>query len=158
MIGTNAAFALTVLLAQTAPIGLSSDAPISVDAQRCDALQREDRLVCTGEVRISQAEALLTADRVVINFLPGTQDFRTIEGEGNVRYANGEDAISGDAGTFDAETSTITVTGDVVVVQGEQIITGERLVYNTETGALSFSAGEGGRVRGLFRPQRDGQG
>ncbi|MBB4659350.1 LptA/OstA family protein [Parvularcula dongshanensis] len=135
--------------------GLSSDEPISVDAQRCDALQREDRVICTGEVMIAQGPALLTADRMEITFAPGTQDFTRIEGEGRVRYASGEDAISGRAGVFDAATSTITVTGDVVVVQGEQVITGDRLVYNTETGALSFSAADGGRVRGLFQATKE---
>jgi lipopolysaccharide export system protein LptA len=135
-------------------VGLSADEPISVDAARCEAFQREDRVVCTGDVMVAQGPALLTADRMTIHFYPGTQDFRLIEGEGALRYASGEDAISGAAGTFDADTSTITVTGSVVVVQGEQVITGDRLIYNTETGALSFSAAEGGRVRGLFVPQR----
>lgn len=142
--------------AQTTPsIGLSADEPISVDAARCEAFQREDRVVCTGDVMVAQGPALLTAEKMTITFFPGTQDFRRIEGEGGLRYASGQDAISGTQGTFDADTSTITVTGDVVVVQGEQVITGDRLVYDTESGALSFSAGGSGRVRGLFTPQRD---
>lgn len=136
-------------------VGLSPDQPISVDAGRCDLVQREDKAVCTGNVQVAQGPALLTADQMTIYFYPGTQDYRRIEGEGALRYASGEDAISGRSGVFDAETTTITVTGDVVVVQGEQVVTGDRLVYDTQSGALSFSAAEGGRVRGLFTPRRD---
>ena len=133
-------------------LGGDSDAPITIDAARCDLLEQRGEAVCTGDVRIAQGPALLTGDRILVRFFEGTQDPRYIEGEGRVRYANGEDAIAGDKGVFDAETSTVTVTGDVVVVQGEQVLTGNRLVYNTQTGALSFSAAEGGRVRGLFKP------
>ena len=136
-------------------LGLSgqSDAPIDLEADRCEGLTgAQAEYVCEGNVRISQGLALLTGDRVTVRFFDGTQDPRFIEGEGRVRYANGDDAIGGERGVFDAETGTVTVTGDVVVLQGEQVLTGERLVYNTQTGALSFSAAEGGRVRGLFRP------
>lgn len=140
--------------------GLGGDpgAPITLEADRCDLLERQQETVCEGSVRIAQGAALLTSDRVTLRFFEGTQNPRYIEGTGRVRYANGEDAIGGERGVFDAGTNTVTVTGDVVVVQGEQVLTGERLVYNTQTGALSFSAARGGRVRGLFRPgavQRD---
>ena len=133
-------------------IGGDTDAPITLEAERCELLDQQQETICEGSVRIAQGAALLTSDRVVLRFFEGTQDPRYIEGIGRVRYANGDDAIGGARGVFDAQTSTVTVTGDVVVVQGEQVLTGERLVYNTQTGALSFSAAEGGRVRGLFRP------
>ena len=149
--GASSAFAQS---GASSGVGLGGDptAPITLEADRCDLLERQQETVCEGSVRIAQGLALLTSDRVTLRFFEGTQDPRYIEGTGRVRYANGEDAIGGQRGVFDAETSTVTVTGDVVVVQGEQVLTGERLVYNTQTGALSFSSAEGGRVRGLFRP------
>ena len=138
--------------AQQGGIGGEAGAPITLEADRCDLLDQQEETVCEGSVRIAQGSALLTSDKVTLRFFEGTQDPRYIEGEGRLRYANGADAIGGNRGVFDAATNTVTVTGDVVVVQGEQVLTGERLTYNTLTGALSFSAAEGGRVRGLFRP------
>ena len=133
-------------------IGGDPEAPITLEADRCELLDQQQETICEGSVRIAQGTALLTSDRVLLRFFEGTQEPRYIEGTGRLRYANGDDAIGGERGVFDAQTSTVTVTGGVVVVQGEQVLTGERLVYNTQTGALSFSAAEGGRVRGLFRP------
>lgn len=137
--------------------GGDSDAPIELDAKEgCDgSLDGTTAYVCRGDVVLAQGPAILTADMLALTFYEGTQDPRRIEAEGGVRYASGADAISGQAGVFDADASTITVTGDVVVIQGEQVITGERLIYNTETGAISLSAAPGQRVRGLFVTKPD---
>ena len=151
-----AALALTApAAAQQAPraaFGGGSDAPIELSAEEgCDGdIEGLAPLVCRGDVVVAQGPALLTAQVLSMTFYPGTQDPKRIEAEGGMRYASGEDAISGLAGVFDGDTSTITVTGDVVVVQGDQVVTGERLVYNTETGAISLSAKPGQPVRGLF--------
>ena len=138
--------------------GPDSDAPIELDAkQGCEgSLDGTSAYVCRGDVVLAQGAAILTAEVLALTFYEGTQDPRRIEAEGGVRYASGEDAISGREGVFDADASTITVTGDVVVVQGEQVVTGERLIYNTETGAISLSAGQDGRVRGLFVTKPEG--
>ena len=139
-------------------LGFASDQPISLDrADRCEASRDQSEIVCTGSVVVTQGPAILTSDRVAIDFFPGTQAFRRITADGAVRYANAQDAISGTRAVYDAEAASVTVTGGVVVVQGEQVMTGERLIYNTATGALSFAAPEGGAVRGLFRPQAQGQ-
>ena len=137
--------------------GAASDAPIELDAKEgCEgSLDGSAAYVCRGDVVLAQGPAILTAQMLALTFYEGTQDPKRVEAEGGVRYASGEDAISGREGTFDADTSTITVVGDVVVVQGEQVVTGERLTYNTRTGAISLSAGQGGRVRGLFVAKPD---
>ena len=137
--------------------GTQSDAPIELDAQDgCDGdINGLTPFVCRGDVVLSQGPSILTADTLSLTFYPGTQDPKRIEAEGRVRYASGLDAISGRAGVFDADASTITVTGDVVVVQGDQVVTGERLVYNTQTGAISLAAAPGQRVRGLFVTKKE---
>ena len=155
------AFAASLLAAPAAAqvFGTASDAPIELDAREgCDGdLEGRGPLVCRGDVVLAQGPSMLTADTLSLTFYPGTQDPKRVEAEGRVRYASGEDAISGARGVFDGDTSTITVTGDVIVVQGEQVVTGERLVYNTETGAISLSAAPGQRVRGLFVTKPDGR-
>ena len=145
--------------AQAQVFGSQSDAPIELAAEEgCDGdTGGLTPLVCRGDVVLTQGPSILMSDQLSMLFYPGTQDPKRIEAEGTVRYASGEDAISGRRGVFDAETGTITVTGDVVVIQGEQVVTGERLVYNTQTGAISLSAAPGQRVRGLFVTKRDAQ-
>lgn len=129
---------------------LDGSKPVDVSAARCEVLKTEDTVECTGEVRVSQGEAILTGDRLKIFGTSATGGFRRIEGEGNIRYGNGIDAISGSTATYDAASSTIVVTGDVIVVQGPQVMTGGKLTYNTTTGAIAFQPGADGRVRGLF--------
>ena len=152
-----ALMAMMPVAASAQVFGGNSDEPIELDAKEgCDgSLDGSAAYVCRGDVVLAQGPAILTAQMLALTFYEGTQDPKRIEAEGGVRYASGEDAISGAAGVFDADASTITVTGDVVVVQGEQVITGERLVYNTETGAISLQAAPGQRVRGLFVTKKD---
>lgn len=148
--GLGAAPAAGQAAAAQNPLTLKGDAPIDISAERCEVFQAEDKTICTGKVRVSQDKALLTADKMTLLGATGGDGFDSIEGEGNVRYASGEDAISGDYALYEAATTTLNVKGDVVVIQGQQIMVGGSLVYNTESGALRFGPGEDGRVRGLF--------
>ncbi|MEM9989183.1 MAG: LptA/OstA family protein [Pseudomonadota bacterium] len=129
---------------------LQEDSPINISAERCEVLQTEDKITCTGTVRVSQDDALLTADKMIVFGATDGEGFDLIEGEGNVRYARGADALSGDHAIYDAVKTLMTVTGNVVAVQEKQIMVGGKLIYNTETGALDLGPGEDGRVRGLF--------
>lgn len=132
------------------PMTLRDDLPIDVSAERCEVFENEDAVRCNGNVRVRQADAILTGDVMTIIGLSEEGGFRRIEAVGNVRYASGTDAISGARGVYDAPTTTVTVTGDVVAITKDQIMTGGELIYNTETGRTVFSAGSKGRVRGLF--------
>ncbi|RFB05596.1 LptA/OstA family protein [Parvularcula marina] len=147
---------MTMLSSQDLPAQtLRDDQPIDVSAGRCEVFENEDTVRCEGAVRVSQGEAILAADRMTIY---GTQEeggFRRIEAEGAVRYATGENAMSGQSATYDAATTTLTLIGDVVVVQADQVMTGGQLVYNTTTGATLFTPPNGGRVRGVFYTAND---
>ncbi len=131
-------------------LGLDASKPIDLSAARCEVFENQDTVECTGNVRVTQGPALLTADRMIIYNATGGDGFQRIEGYGNVRYASEDNAVSGNEATYDGPTNTITVTGDVVVVQGEQVMLGGQLIYNTLTRAIVFSPAEDGRVRGLF--------
>lgn len=132
------------------PVGLSGDAPIDVAAGRCEVFEADDIIECTGDVRITQGDALLSADRVKIFGAGDGEGFKRIEGEGQVRYASGDNALSGQRAVYDGPNTTITVVGDVLVLQGDQVMSGGKLVYNTTTKAMVFTPGPDGRVRGVF--------
>lgn len=124
--------------------------PIDLSAGRCEASEMEDRVTCSGSVRVVQGEAILTAETMTLFGVNDAEGLRRIEAEGEVRYANGPNAISGHSGIYDAVATELVVTGDVIVIQDGQVMTGGELIYNTETGDVLFTPGREGRVRGLF--------
>lgn len=137
----------------TAPAVPSLDQGLPIDvsaAGKCEVLEQDDMVECSGDVRVTQGDTLLAAERMTIIGISDERGFRRIEAEGGVRYAADDSALSGEKAVFDADSDTLTVTGDVVVVQADQIMTGGRLVYNTVTGATMFTPEQGGRVRGVF--------
>ncbi|MEM9233511.1 MAG: LptA/OstA family protein, partial [Pseudomonadota bacterium] len=123
---------------------LRDDQPIDVSAGRCEVFENQDTVRCEGSVRVSQGEAILAANLMTIYGTQAEGGFRRIEAEGDVRYATGDNAMSGKSAVYDAATTTLTVTGDVVVVQADQVMTGGRLIYNTTSGATVFMPSDGG--------------
>lgn len=132
------------------------DKPIDISAERCEIFDNQDTWQCEGSVRVAQGDAILSAGKMTIFGTKSENGFSRIEAFGSVRYASGVNAMSGNAATYDAANTTLTLTGDVVVVEGEQIMTGGRLVYNTTTGATVFTPPPSGRVRGVFFPGKNG--
>ena len=135
---------------------LRDDQPIDVSANRCEVFENEDTVKCTGDVRVRQGDSILAANEMTIYGTQAEGGFRRIDARGRVRYAADGSAMSGQEAIYDAETTTLTVTGDVVVVQEEQVMTGGKLVYNTVTGATVFTPDSSGRVRGVFYPSQGG--
>lgn len=139
--------------AQLAPA--VSDAPIDITGDRLEVV--DDVATWTGNVRAVQGEAILTAAMLIAD-LDDNGAFSRIRAQGDVRYSNGKDAITGKTGVYDAGARTITISEDVVVTQGEQVMTGGNLVYWVDTGRILFTAPEGRRIRGIFyAKQRAGQ-
>lgn len=135
--------------AQIAPrLGPSSDEPIEIYGDRGEGV--DNVMTVTGDVRIVQGAAILTAKAVVAELGPD-ESVRRITATGEVRYSHEDDALTGDEGVYDAEARTITMTGNVVATQGRQVMTGGRLVYWIDTGRVVFTA-PGGRIRGIFYP------
>ncbi|WOI52899.1 LptA/OstA family protein [Parvularcula sp. LCG005] len=138
--------------------GQGGNLPIDISADgSCEFLDQQDRIKCVGDVRVTQGISILSADEMTVDGVSSDGGFNRIESRGNVRYADGENAVSGELAIYDASTSIITVTGNVIVIQGEQIMVGGELIYNTSTGAMSFTPGADGRVRGLFYTAPSGQ-
>lgn len=130
-----------------------SDAPIDVTGERLEV--EDDVATWFGDVRAVQGGAILTADKLIAT-LDENGGFKKLRAVGNVRYSNGEEAIAGEVGVYDAAKRTITITKDVVVTQGEQVMTGGELVYWVDSKRLRFTAPEGRRIRGVFYPEKPG--
>jgi len=140
------AIALTAAPA-SAQLAPDSNAPIDITA---DAAEFQDNLaVWTGNVRILQGEAILTAQRIEAD-LNDDGDFDRIRAIGNVRYSNGNEAITGETGLYESKSRTITITDNVIVTQGQQVMAAGSVTYWVDSGKVKFTPAAGQRIRGIF--------
>ncbi len=125
--------------------------PLDITSERFEG--ENDLAVSTflGNVRVVQGEAIMTSERLVLK-QDDNGDVTNITATGRVRYSNGVEAITGERAVYNGGARTITITGKVLITQGDQIMAGERLVYWVDSGKVKFTAAEGRRVRGVFRP------
>jgi lipopolysaccharide export system protein LptA len=124
-----------------------------------------------GRAEALQGEARLRADLIRAHFQtkPGSGgatgsgacgDLIKMDAEGNVYYVTSKDQrVRGDAGVYDAQNESVTLTGDVVAVQGQNVLRGSRMVFNTKTGEGRMVGANSGpnakqRLRGVFYPSK----
>ena len=140
-----------------------------IDAGRIVAQERDDRVIFSGDVVVSQAGLKVRADRMQLNYLNATTlEIQRITATGGVSVERGRERATGTTGVYDFDRRVITLVGDVRLQQGESTLSGGRLVIDLDTGISSVdgqaSGGAGapagsetGRVRGTFAvPQGDG--
>jgi lipopolysaccharide export system protein LptA len=170
----TSAAAVLVLCAGSANaqgLGPGSDGPVDITADELEVQNRACVSVWRGKAEALQGQARLRADllRAIFVTRPGAAgstgtgacgDLLRMEAEGNVYYVTSKDQrVRGDAGTYDAQNETVTLTGDVVAVQGQNVLRGSRMVFNTATGegrmvGTSTGPNAKSRPRGVFYPSK----
>ncbi|MDZ4371071.1 MAG: LptA/OstA family protein [Phenylobacterium sp.] len=175
---TSAAAALALCVAgaaQAQGLGPNSDGPVDITADELEVQNKACVSIWRGKAEALQGQARLRADllRAVFATRPGSTsatgtgacgDLIRMEAEGNVYYVTSKDQrVRGDAGTYDAQNETVTLTGDVVAVQGQNVLRGSRMVFNTTTGEGRMVGTASGpnaksRPRGVFYPSKKTEG
>jgi lipopolysaccharide export system protein LptA len=127
------------------------DAPVTVDADQLENLQKEGLTVFTGNVVASQNGSTQYADRMEVYLDDkGNRIVRTVS-TGNVRIIT-KDCRTGTAKRaeyYDAEQRVVLI-GDARVWRDDNVVTGERItIYLAEDRSIV----EGGRVKGVFYPK-----
>lgn len=108
-----------------------------------------------GRAELTQGDNRIRADRVEGSISNG--DLTRVEATGNVYFVTPDQTIRGDRAVYTPANDTIVLSGDVILTQGENVMTGGRLTYNIRTEAARMDgAGQGGRVQGVFYPERSG--
>lgn len=145
-----------LFLAYSAPASaqLSADSTEPVDITGDAAEFQENLAVWTGNVRVVQAEAILTTTRLEAD-LNDDGDIEVIRAIGSVRYSNGKEAITGDRAIYNEADRTITVLDNVIVTQGKQVMAAGKVVYWIDTGKVQFAPEPGRRIRGIFYTKSD---
>ena len=159
---TVAAFAGIQLSAQ-AIAGRNSNAPVSYAADRIELQDRQNRVVLSGNVRITQAGLNLNAARTIVNYSDaGSLSIQRIMATGGVTVSRGNERARGDTAVYDFNRRIITMAGNVRLNRGGDTLNGGRLVIDLASGVSSIDGrasgsssvtgqGEsGGRVTGTF--------
>jgi lipopolysaccharide export system protein LptA len=116
----------------------------------------------TGIALRGRAEVVQGLNRLRADSIDGTivnGDLTRVEASGNVYFVTPDQTIRGDRAVYTFATDEVVVTGDVILTQGQNVLTGGRLVYNTRTESARMEGGassSGGRIRGVFYPERSG--
>lgn len=156
--------------AQLAP---QSHTPIDVTADQLEVMKDQCASIWTGSAEALQDNARLRANVLRMYFVPKTKaaapadggtstsacgDLKRMEAEGSVYYVTPDQRVRSNKAVYEADTTTITMTGDVVAVQGQNVLRGDKMVFNTDTGqGQMMGGGKGGknRPRGVFYPKQD---
>jgi lipopolysaccharide export system protein LptA len=164
-------------IAHAQGLGPNAEGPIDITADELEVQNKACTSVWRGKAEMLQGEARLRADVLKAFFqtkpaAPGASatgsgacgDMIRMEAEGNVYYVTSKNQrVRGDAGVYDAQNETVTLTGDVVAVQDQNVLRGTRMIFNTQTGEGRMVGGATGpnaknRPRGVFYPSKKSEG
>lgn len=156
-----AGFALTAVafvgwqqLSAQAIAGHNSNAPVDYAADRIELQDRQNRVVLSGNVQITQANLHLSAARVTVAYTDtGSLQIQRIDATGGVTVTRGNERASGSVAVYDFNRRVIVMSGNVRLARGGDTLNGGRLTIDLRTGLSSVDGAGGsrdGRVSGSF--------
>lgn len=143
--------------------GATAKDPVNIDAGKLDYFEKEQKLIYSGSVIVTNGPSTLKATRLII-FLEGKVDqpaattndrVKHIDVEGPVTLVSKDQIGTGDRGSYEKSENKVYLIGNVTLTQGENIVKGDKLVYDVTTGMATVQGGaaQGGRVRSTFMPK-----
>ncbi len=141
-----------------------SNAPVDFAADRIEVQDRADRVVISGNVRVTQAGLTITAARMTVAYTQaGGVEVNRIDASGGVIVTKGQERASGNVAIYDLNRRLITLVGNVQLNQGPNRLNGGRLVIDLASGRSvvdgagavrgadgRIQPGQSGRVTGTF--------
>jgi lipopolysaccharide export system protein LptA len=92
----------------------------------------------------------------------GSQRLQRVEAFGDVRISGETETAVGDRGVYNAQTGIAVLAGNVKITRGQNQLNGDYAEVNTNTGISRLLSqpdqASDSRVRGLFVPEKNGQG
>lgn len=145
--------------------GHNSDAPVDYAADRIEVQDKQNRVLLTGNVEITQADLRMRAARTLVAY---TNDngikIQRIDATGGVTVIRGEENATGDLASYDFNRHIITMVGNVSLRNSSGFSHGERLVIDLDSHHSSFvsnGSDQGqtgnGRVTGSFTVAKQAQ-
>lgn len=132
-------------LAAQAIAGHNSKAPVNYAADRIELQDKQNRVVLSGNVDITQAGLQMRAARTTVAYTDaGSLQIQRIDATGGVIVTRGNERASGSAAVYDFNRKIITMVGDVALRRGTDTLNGGRLVIDLSTGLSSIDGRGGG--------------
>jgi lipopolysaccharide export system protein LptA len=165
--------------AQGSGVALGGDAPVEIESDRLEVMDRQNMAVFTGNVVLVQGELLLRTMKLTVHYkasepaqtgstaqaaaapaeggVGGGTEVDRMVAEGKVYIDQAGQVVTGDRGEFEVETGFMVVTGnEVVLSEGTNVVTGCRFTMDNKTGQSRVdscpNSATGGRVKMLLQP------
>lgn len=155
--------------------GSGSKEPVNITADKLDFLNKENKLIYSGNVVVVQGDSTLKASKLNIDLqkdaaggatAPATpapadatepgqnSSVRHMEADGPVTLISKDQVGTGDHATYDKGENKVYLNGNVTLSQGTNVTQGDRLVYDMTSGQAQVFSGQtnGGRVSSVFTP------
>ena len=127
--------------------GFNSSQPVNYAADRIELQDRQDRVVLSGNVEISQDDLRMRAARTTVEFTnEGSLKIQRITATGGVLVTRGDEVARGDVAIYDFNRRIITMVGNASLRRGGDSLNGKRFVIDLKTGVSAAD----GRVSGSF--------
>jgi len=139
--------------------GFNSNQPVNYAADRIELQDRQNRVVLSGDVVITQGDLRLSAGRTTVSYTDaGSLRIQRIDATGGVTVTRGSETARGNAGVYDFNRRVIILSGGVALRRGGDTLNGGRLTIDLNSGLSSVdgggaapgSQGSRGRVTGTF--------
>ncbi|GGE02571.1 hypothetical protein GCM10011515_22780 [Tsuneonella deserti] len=140
--------------------GHNSNAPVNYAADRIELQDRQNRVVLSGNVDISQAGLRIQAARTQVNYTDaGSLKIQRILATGGVTVSRGDERAAGEVAVYDFNRRVITMAGNVRLRRGSDTLNGGRLVIDLKSGVSSVdgSANGSSSVTGAVRNTGSGR-
>ena len=125
--------------------GFNTNAPVDYSADRIELQDRQNRVVLSGRVEITQGGLRLNAARTTVAYTDtGGLSIQRIDATGGVRVQRGTETAQGDVAVYDFNRRIITMVGNVGLRRGTDTLNGGRLVIDLVSGVSSVDGRAGG--------------
>ena len=159
--GALAALGFGSIAGAQAIAGFNSNQPVNYAADRIELQDRQNRVVLSGDVVITQGDLRLTAGRTTVSYTDaGSLRIQRIDATGGVTVNRGSETARGNAGVYDFNRRVIVLSGGVALRRGGDTLNGGRLTIDLNSGLSSVDGGGApgapgapgsrGRVTGTF--------
>jgi lipopolysaccharide export system protein LptA len=134
--------------------GSNSKEPYKIDANKLDYLEKENKLIYTGDVVAVQGATKMRSSVMTV-YLDKTSangeqaSMKRVEMQGPVTFTLKDQIGTGDNAIYDRAENKWYLTGNVTLNQGGNVTRGQKLIYDMTTQRARI---EGGRVITVLTP------
>jgi lipopolysaccharide export system protein LptA len=157
LVGAVAALAVGSQAGAQGIAAFNSDQPVNYAADRIELQDKQQRVVLSGNVDITQGDLRLRAARTTVAYTNADSlKIQRMDATGGVHVTRGDESATGDVAIYDFNKRIITMVGNVQLKRANgDNLNGARMVIDLNSGVSSVnggggSAGKGGRVSRSF--------